>query len=208
MAPESELVLAGQEMKFIGNLLNALGKPDFIALCEWPGAHQKPVMDFLAATFRAKPLAHWMQWLDTLDICYGPVNTLPEAIADANLVKRGAVVVAEDGRKHFAPVVRFEARLALCQRVLRRDDCPVRGATIDGVVYLDDSLDFERPLDSSILLHELVHYVQHDRDGPATTCADWLRREQQAYSIQIQALARIGADTLAPVMAVRSLTCL
>ena len=35
-----------------------------------------------------------------------------------------------------------------------------------------------------------------------------LRREQQAYSIQIQALARIGADTLAPVMAVRSLTCL
>jgi len=56
-------------------------------LCEWPGAHQKPVMDFLAATFRDKPLAHWMAWLDTLDICYGPVNTLPEAIADANLLK-------------------------------------------------------------------------------------------------------------------------
>jgi crotonobetainyl-CoA:carnitine CoA-transferase CaiB-like acyl-CoA transferase len=49
-----------------------------------------------------------MQWLDTLDICYGPVNTLPEAIADANLLKRGAVVVAKDGRKHFAPVVRFK----------------------------------------------------------------------------------------------------
>jgi crotonobetainyl-CoA:carnitine CoA-transferase CaiB-like acyl-CoA transferase len=77
-------------------------------LCEWPGAHQKPVMDFLAATFREKPLAHWMQWLDTLDICYGPVNTLPEAIADPNLLKRGAVVTAEDGRKHFAPVVRFK----------------------------------------------------------------------------------------------------
>jgi crotonobetainyl-CoA:carnitine CoA-transferase CaiB-like acyl-CoA transferase len=47
-----QLVLAGQEMKFIRNLLTALGKPEFIALCEWPGAHQKPVMDFLAATFR------------------------------------------------------------------------------------------------------------------------------------------------------------
>ena len=103
-----QLVLAGQEMKFIRNLLNALGKPEFIALCEWPGAHQKPVMDFLAATFRTRSLAHWMHWLDTLDICYGPVNTLPEAIADANLAKRGAVVVAEDGRKHFAPVVRFQ----------------------------------------------------------------------------------------------------
>ncbi len=103
-----QLVLAGQEMKFIKNLLGALGKPEMATLCEWPGAHQKPAMDFLAATFREKPLAHWMQWLDTLDICYGPVNTLPEAIADPNLLKRGAVVTAEDGRKHFAPVVRFK----------------------------------------------------------------------------------------------------
>ena len=102
-----QLVLAGQEMKFIRNLLTALGKPEFIDLCEWPGAHQKPVMDFLAATFREKPLAHWMAWLDTLDICYGPVNTLPEAIADPNLVTRGAIVVADDGRRHLAPVVRF-----------------------------------------------------------------------------------------------------
>jgi crotonobetainyl-CoA:carnitine CoA-transferase CaiB-like acyl-CoA transferase len=103
-----QLVLAGQEMKFVRNLLNALGKPEFIALCEWPGAHQKPVMDFLAATFRDRPLAHWMKWLETLDICYGPVNTLPEAIADANLERRGAIVTAADGRKHLAPVVRFK----------------------------------------------------------------------------------------------------
>ena len=80
-------------MKFIRNLLTALGKPEIIDLCEWPGAHQKPVMEFLAATFKAKPLAHWMEWLATLDICYGPVNTLPEAIADPNLLKRGAIVV-------------------------------------------------------------------------------------------------------------------
>ena len=84
-----QLVLAGQEMKFIRNLLGALGKPEMVALCEWPGPHQKPVMDFLAATFREKPLAHWMAWLDTLDICYGPVNTLPEAIVDPNLLQAG-----------------------------------------------------------------------------------------------------------------------
>lgn len=103
-----QLVLAGQEMKFIKNLLGALGKPEMAPLCEWPGAHQKPVVDFLAATFRGKPLAHWMTWLDTLDICYGPVNTLPEAIADANLAKRGMIVTDGQGRKHFAPVVRFQ----------------------------------------------------------------------------------------------------
>jgi crotonobetainyl-CoA:carnitine CoA-transferase CaiB-like acyl-CoA transferase len=48
-----------------------------------------------------------MTWLATLDICYGPVNSLPEAIADPNLKKRRAIVVGEDGRKHFAPAVRF-----------------------------------------------------------------------------------------------------
>src|SRR5476651_331700 len=103
-----QLVLAGQEMKFIKNLLGAFGKPEMASLCEWPGAHQKPVMDFLAATFRAKPLAHWMEWLAPLDICYGPVATLPEAIAEPNLLKRGFMVTDEAGRKHFAPVVRFK----------------------------------------------------------------------------------------------------
>jgi crotonobetainyl-CoA:carnitine CoA-transferase CaiB-like acyl-CoA transferase len=77
-------------------------------LCEWPGAHQKPVMEFLEQTFKSKPLAHWMDILATLDICYGPVNTLPEAIADANLQKRGFMVTDEQGRLHFGPVVRFK----------------------------------------------------------------------------------------------------
>jgi crotonobetainyl-CoA:carnitine CoA-transferase CaiB-like acyl-CoA transferase len=102
-----QLVLAGQEMKFIRNLLGALGKPEWAGLCEWPGTHQKPVIEFFAATFRTKPLAHWMEFLAALDICYGPVNTLPEAIAEPNLLKRGFMVTDETGRKHFAPVVRF-----------------------------------------------------------------------------------------------------
>jgi crotonobetainyl-CoA:carnitine CoA-transferase CaiB-like acyl-CoA transferase len=103
-----QLVLAGQEMKFVNNLLGALGRPELAPLCQWPGLHQKPVVDFLAATFKQKPLAHWMARLATLDICYGPVNTLPEAIADPNLRARGMVVNDEMGRKHFAPVVRFK----------------------------------------------------------------------------------------------------
>ncbi len=90
------------------NLLGALGRLELAPLCEWPGRHQKPVMDFLEATFRAKPLAHWMEWLATLDLCYGPVNTLPEAIADPNLIERNAVPIDAEGRKHFAPVVRFK----------------------------------------------------------------------------------------------------
>ena len=49
------LVLAGQEPKFIHNLLGAFGRPDLAELClRGPGPHQRPVMDFLAAEFRQK----------------------------------------------------------------------------------------------------------------------------------------------------------
>ena len=103
-----QLVLAGQEMKFVKNLLGALGRPELAPLCEWPGPHQKPVMELLEATFRQKPLTHWMEWLATLDICYGPVNTLPEAIDDPNLAEARH---DRDRRRQaasiFAPVVRF-----------------------------------------------------------------------------------------------------
>ncbi|HTR85769.1 MAG TPA: CoA transferase, partial [Reyranella sp.] len=63
------------------------------------------------------------------DICYGPVNTLPEAIEDANLLKRGAIVVAEDGRKHFAPVVRFKDEPS---KPLYRE--PLLGEHTDGIL--------------------------------------------------------------------------
>ena len=43
-----QLVLAGQEDKFVHTLLDALGRPDLAPLCaRGPGAHQQPVIDFL-----------------------------------------------------------------------------------------------------------------------------------------------------------------
>ena len=101
------LVLGGQEMKFVRNLLGALGRPELAPLCEKPGPHQKPVMDFLAETFRKKDLQHWLGFLAKLDVCYGPVNTLPEALRDANALARGMVVKDEQGRRHLAPPIRF-----------------------------------------------------------------------------------------------------
>jgi len=64
-------------------------------------------MDFLAATFRAKPLAHWMDYLAKLDLCYGPVNTLPEAIADPNLIKRETAHAAAGRPAHISAMRSF-----------------------------------------------------------------------------------------------------
>jgi crotonobetainyl-CoA:carnitine CoA-transferase CaiB-like acyl-CoA transferase len=102
------LVLAGQEKKFVVNLLEALQRPDLIALClEGPGPHQRPVIAFLQQVFEQKTLAEATAWLSSLDLCFGAVKTLPEAFADANVLARGMLMADELGRQHIAPVIRF-----------------------------------------------------------------------------------------------------
>ena len=97
------LALGGQEMKFVRNLLGALGRPELAPLCEKPGAHQKPVMDFLEGKFKEKTLEQNLAFLAPLDVCCAPVNTLPEALDAA----RDKLLVDELGRRHLAPPIRF-----------------------------------------------------------------------------------------------------
>jgi crotonobetainyl-CoA:carnitine CoA-transferase CaiB-like acyl-CoA transferase len=102
------LALGGQEMKFVSNLLGALGRPELAPLCERPGPHQAPVMAFLESTFKAKTLAGCLELLGKLDVCYGEVKTLPEALRDPNALARGMVLEDAAGRRHLAPPIRFK----------------------------------------------------------------------------------------------------
>jgi crotonobetainyl-CoA:carnitine CoA-transferase CaiB-like acyl-CoA transferase len=97
------LALGGQEMKFVRALLGALGRLDLAPLCETPGPHQAPVMAFLEDVFRKKTLAESLAFLAPLDVCYAPVNTLPEALEAA----RDKLLADERGRRHLAPPIRF-----------------------------------------------------------------------------------------------------
>jgi len=107
-ADARHLALGGQEMKFVRNLLGALGRPELAALCErGPGPHQQPVVEYLEAVFRAKTLEENLDFLSGLDVCYAPVNTLPEALADPNAAARGMVLEDDAGRRHLAPPIRF-----------------------------------------------------------------------------------------------------
>jgi crotonobetainyl-CoA:carnitine CoA-transferase CaiB-like acyl-CoA transferase len=102
------LVLGGQELKFVRTLLAALGRPDFAILCEkGPGPHQKPLMDFLEQTFRERNLAEWIAWFEPLDVCFAPVNTLPEALESEQIQSRQMVLLDEHGRRHLGPAIRF-----------------------------------------------------------------------------------------------------
>jgi crotonobetainyl-CoA:carnitine CoA-transferase CaiB-like acyl-CoA transferase len=60
-------------------------------------------MDFLEGVFKRKSLKESLEFLAPLDVCYAPVNTLPEALEAA----AGKLLKDESGRRHLAPPVRF-----------------------------------------------------------------------------------------------------
>jgi crotonobetainyl-CoA:carnitine CoA-transferase CaiB-like acyl-CoA transferase len=70
-------------------------------------------MDFLAGEFAKRTLAEWDAYLRTLDVCYGRVNTLPEALAHENLHVAGLLPRDELGRTHVGPPIRFRHEPAL-----------------------------------------------------------------------------------------------
>jgi crotonobetainyl-CoA:carnitine CoA-transferase CaiB-like acyl-CoA transferase len=101
------IALGGQEMKFVQNLLQALGRLDLASLAErGPGPHQQPLIDYLAGVFRGKSQAEWIAWFRGRDICFAPVNDLREAVDDpqaqARMILRDAA-----GREHLGPVIKF-----------------------------------------------------------------------------------------------------
>lgn len=107
-----------------------------------------------------------------------------------------------------APIIRITARPNLCRIAGLNDACKARGLlNSDGVIYLDDTLDFSDPMDVSVLIHEMVHYVDWAKDGPATDCDGWYRKEYRAYMIQGKALEKIGLDPTPVYMALRMLRC-
>jgi hypothetical protein len=64
----------------------------------------------------------------------------------------------------------------------------------DGTIYLDRQLaDLEDPVIRSVVVHELVHYLQ-DLNGAfaAGTCDDSVRREREAYAVQRTYLNRVA----------------
>jgi hypothetical protein len=99
------------------------------------------------------------------------------------------------------PTVQFVSHQVLVDTMCNGVDCSVAGMYLYGdSVYLDDRLDVENdPFHRSILLHELVHYVQR-QSGRFTppSCATWLAAEREAYRLQARWL---GAEQVAfPVL--------
>jgi crotonobetainyl-CoA:carnitine CoA-transferase CaiB-like acyl-CoA transferase len=101
------IVLGGREIKFATNLLNALDRPDLIALAEQEaGPAQAPLIAFLRETFATKTRDEWVAWFGDKDVAFAPVLDFREALDEPHVAQRGLLVEA-DGRHHIAPPIRF-----------------------------------------------------------------------------------------------------
>jgi len=79
------------EEHFWRNLCVALGVEDFIPDQFTEGPRREEMFRVICEKFRQKTQAEWLQQLDTIDICFGPVNTIGETLADPQVQARGMV---------------------------------------------------------------------------------------------------------------------
>jgi crotonobetainyl-CoA:carnitine CoA-transferase CaiB-like acyl-CoA transferase len=106
---DRHIVLAGQEPKFIRNLLGDLGRPDLVDLClRGPGPHQQPVIEFLQGVFATRAQAEWVTWFRGKDVCFAPVKNLREAFDDPHAIARGMRLVDSANREHIGIPMKFE----------------------------------------------------------------------------------------------------
>lgn len=96
------------------------------------------------------------------------------------------------------PAVHFLS-IAEMHEQLCKGSCGVRAFYLAGKgIYIRDDLDIENDLKSrSILLHELVHHVQHEtgRFDALDACERWVAREDEAYRIQNAYLSSMRSGT-------------
>ncbi len=91
------LTVGALEPKFWQSLCERLDRPDLIAhQVPTDAADRQRTIDELAAIFHTRPLREWLELLAGDDMCVGPVNTLREALDDAQIQARGVTAARDD----------------------------------------------------------------------------------------------------------------
>ena len=106
------------------------------------------------------------------------------------------------------PPVTFLPLVTMQEMICKGRPCAVRAFyKPDEGVFVDEKIDVKDDIYSrSVLLHELVHYLQHEEgkfEDLDTPCHRWQAKEIEAYEIQHKYLKRlrvtrsfIGLDTV------------
>ncbi|MGH2694745.1 MAG: CaiB/BaiF CoA transferase family protein, partial [Actinomycetota bacterium] len=94
-AADGWITVGALEPQFWASLCNALERPDLTEDAYATGSRRDEVVAELDDLFSKKTRDEWMQHLEGLDVCVGPVNDLAETLSDPQARARGMVVAAE-----------------------------------------------------------------------------------------------------------------
>lgn len=97
------------------------------------------------------------------------------------------------------PQVYRVSRAAICTMLNASETCPAKGFQAADAVFYSNELDFTDAVDSSILGHEMVHYLQWIKSGRAKSRGEHNQRECYAYKIQSEMLSKVGVNYYIPV---------
>lgn len=89
------LSIGAVENRFWKNLCDHFGVPEYTPL-QYDDSRSQEIFDFMERRFREKTLAQWEQELESLDVCWGPVRTMDEALASTLFKAREMVVEIRD----------------------------------------------------------------------------------------------------------------
>ena len=85
------LSIGALEVRFWKRLCELLGASEYIPL-QYDEDHRQEMITFFRNAFRAKTLDEWKTALGDLDVCWAPVQTLPEVLNDPLFIEREMVV--------------------------------------------------------------------------------------------------------------------
>lgn len=120
----------------------------------------------------------------------------PEQIQSLYII---AVGLSGQGVPDKPPQVYRVSRATICTVLGASETCPAKGFQAADAVFYSNELDFTEALDSSILGHEFVHYLQYKKSGRAKNDLDKRQRECFAYKIQSEMLSKVGVNYYIPL---------
>lgn len=129
-ASDGWLVVACAKEKFWHALCHAIERPDLLEDERYAGfarrdANRDTLLPILAQTLRTRPVASWIAAFEAHGVPAGPVNTVAEALVDAQTVARAAIVETDHPRLGSVRSVATPLRVGPEPKPNRR--APLRG---------------------------------------------------------------------------------
>ncbi len=100
------VTIGALEAHFWRNLCEQLGVPEFIPDQFAEDKRREEIFRVIRAKFKEKTQAEWLEQLGPVDICFGPVNSIAEAMADPQVRARG-MIKEVGGRTLIASPLKF-----------------------------------------------------------------------------------------------------